>query len=304
MAVSAKRQKRALLLAAIVIGLFYATTSDHHRSSSSAGGNLRSSSSSFSSSRFGDNHRNQNHRATTTTTRAVGNFAHFFSQSNAHLSFREKQLTHLLGPENEWQPGFSFVEGSDEERSRFLNASHEEDGTYDGLSGYQQGRLRSKSGEYNPPHVTSDKTFGVKSIGIFHVFRKPPWGGGNQFLMALVKEFRRRKIKVVENAIVPGVKIYMANAVTFKVDPFREAFQKSGKKLKLVHRLDGPYYSARYNKDPRKEASLPYRAREDDRVYWINNEFACASIFQSKWSYDMNKMLGYCLLYTSPSPRD
>ena len=287
MAVSAKRQKRALLLAGIVFGLFYATTSDH-RSSSSAGGNLRSS------SRFGGHqNQNQNHRATTTTTRAVGNFAHFFSQSNAHLSFREKQLTHLLGPENEWQPGFSFVEGSDEERSRFLNASHEGDGTYDGLSGYQQGRLRSKSGEYNPPHVTSDKTFGVKSIGIFHVFRKPPWGGGNQFLMALVKEFRRRKIKVVENAIVPGVKIYMANAVTFKVDPFREAFQKSGKKLKLVHRLDGPYYSARYNKDPRKEASLPYRAREDDRVYWINNEFACASIFQSKWSYDMNKMLGY-----------
>jgi glycosyltransferase involved in cell wall biosynthesis len=289
MAVSAKRQKRALLLAGIVFGLFYAT-SDHR--SSSAGGNLRSSSSSSSSSsRFGGNRRqNQNHRA---TTRAVGNFAHFFSQSNSHLSFREKQLTHLLGPENEWQPGFSFVEGSDEERSRFLNASHEGDGTYDGLLGYQQGRLRSKSGEYNPPHVTSDKTFGVKSIGIFHVFRKPPWGGGNQFLMALVKEFRRRKIKVVENAIVPGVKIYMANAVTFKVDPFREAFQKSGKKLKLVHRLDGPYYSARYNKDPRKEASLPYRAREDDRVYWINNEFACASIFQSKWSYDMNKMLGY-----------
>ena len=36
----------------------------------------------------------------------------------------------------------------------------------------------------------------------------------------------------------------------------------------------------------------PWRAREDDRVYEINNEFACASIFQSKWSYDMNVMLG------------
>jgi hypothetical protein len=25
----------------------------------------------------------------------------------------------------------------------------------------------------------------------------------------------------------------------------------------------------------------------------VNNEFACASIFQSQWSYDMNLMLGY-----------
>jgi hypothetical protein len=98
-----------------------------------------------------------------------------------------------------------------------------------------------------------------------------PWGGGNQFLMALVKEFRRRKIKVVENAMTDKVQLYMANAVTFKVDAFREAMRKApaGKKLKLVHRLDGPYYAARYNKDPRKEASKPYRAREDTRVYEV-----------------------------------
>lgn len=140
-----------------------------------------------------------------------------------------------------------------------------------------------------------DQTYGIKAVGIFHVFKKPPWGGGNQFLMALVKEFRRRKIKVVENAITDKVQLYMANAVTFKVDAFREAMRKApaGKKLKLVHRLDGPYYAARYNKDPRKEASEPYRAREDNRVYEVNSEFACASIFQSQWSYDMNVMLGY-----------
>ena len=138
-------------------------------------------------------------------------------------------------------------------------------------------------------------TYGIKTVGIFHVFRKPPWGGGNQFLMALVKEFRRRKIKVVENAITDKVQLYMANAVTFKVDAFRDAMRKSppGRKLKLVHRLDGPYYAARYNKDPRVEAHKPYRAREDDRVYEVNNEFACASIFQSRWSYDMNIALGY-----------
>ena len=48
-----------------------------------------------------------------------------------------------------------------------------------------------------------------------------------------------------------------------------------------------------YNKDPRVLAGEPYRAREDNRVYEVNGEFACASIFQSQWSYDMNVMLGY-----------
>jgi hypothetical protein len=35
-----------------------------------------------------------------------------------------------------------------------------------------------------------------------------------------------------------------------KVEAFRDAMRKAppGKKLKLVHRLDGPYYSSRYNK--------------------------------------------------------
>jgi hypothetical protein len=62
----------------------------------------------------------------------------------------------------------------------------------------------------------------------------------------------------------------------------------------LVHRLDGPYYCSRFGKDPRMDAKVdPWRAREDDRVYEINTEFACATIFQSKWSYAMNLMLGY-----------
>jgi glycosyltransferase involved in cell wall biosynthesis len=276
-AIITKRRKRLLVLVGAIFGLYYYTSENFERRNAAAPVHHQQH------GRGGENHHQLR----------GGNFAHFFGRSNSNLSFREKQLTHLLGVENEWQPGFSFVgTGNAEERGRFLNKSKGDgDGTYDGIGIGLGGE--TNAGAHNPAHENSDKTFGVKSIGVFHVFRKPPWGGGNQFLMALVKEFRRRKIKVVENAIVPGVKIYMANAVTFKVDPFREAFLKSGKKLKLVHRLDGPYYSARYNKDPRKEANLPYRAREDDRVYWINNEFACASIFQSKWSYDMNKMLGY-----------
>lgn len=32
-------------------------------------------------------------------------------------------------------------------------------------------------------------------VGFFHVFRKPPWGGGNQFLLALAGELRRRGVR-------------------------------------------------------------------------------------------------------------
>ena len=139
----------------------------------------------------------------------------------------------------------------------------------------------------------SNDTHGITAIGLFHVFKKPPWGGGNQFLIALVKEFRRRKIRVVENEIVNDVRLYMANAVTFQVNAFRKAMGRSNQTLKLVHRLDGPYYSARYNRDPHIDAGKPWRAREDEQVYRINEELACASIFQSQWSYNMNIMLGY-----------
>jgi len=160
-------------------------------------------------------------------------------------------------------------------------------------------RPAAASANARPGVVLSNATFGVRSVGVFHVFRKPPWGGGNQFLMALVGEYRRRGIKVVENIIEDGVDLYMANAVTFKTEPFREAARKRPKRkggggsIKLVHRLDGPYYSSRYAKDPRVEASDPWRAKEDDRVFDINKEFACATIFQSRWSYEMNLALGY-----------
>jgi len=139
----------------------------------------------------------------------------------------------------------------------------------------------------------------VSNVGFFHKFRPPPWGGGNQFLMALAVELRRRGVTITENEINKSTRLYMANAITFKTEPFREAARgkgMGGKKsnLMLVHRLDGPYYCSRFGKDPRVDAVKdPWRANEDDRVYQINNEFACATIFQSKWSYDMNVMLGY-----------
>mmetsp|Transcript_20687 Transcript_20687/g.39316 ORF Transcript_20687/g.39316 Transcript_20687/m.39316 type:complete len:379 (-) Transcript_20687:392-1528(-) len=142
-------------------------------------------------------------------------------------------------------------------------------------------------------HITKLSDIAVQNVGFFHVFRKPPWGGGNQFLLALAGELRRRGVVVTDNEIRKDTRLYMANAITFKTEPFRKAYRERQGKLKLVHRLDGPYYAARYGIDPRLKSQEPYRSREDDRVYEINEEFACASIFQSRWSLEMNRLLGY-----------
>ena len=130
------------------------------------------------------------------------------------------------------------------------------------------------------------------ALGLFHKFHKPPWGGGNQFLIALARELRKKSI-VVHQLSKPreDINLYLANAITFR---FEELLKQEGsQKNRIVHRVDGPYYSARYGKDPRVSARDPWRSSEDEKVWHINNKLACATIFQSKWSYDMNILLGY-----------
>ena len=130
------------------------------------------------------------------------------------------------------------------------------------------------------------------SIGVFHKFHKPPWGGGNQFLMALTKELRSRDMIVEEVSDVrEDIGVYLGNAITFKFE--RVLQQRKTREIIMVHRVDGPYYSARYAKDPRLHRHDPWRAGEDEQVWRLNAELACATIFQSKWSYDMNLLLGY-----------
>lgn len=159
------------------------------------------------------------------------------------------------------------------------------------------------------------------AVGFFHKFRPPPWGGGNQFLLALRQQLVDLDIAVFEaanftfrppastkesynlspprsNAKATMDVVYLANAITFDKKLRAEMLGSSASKLfkvipPLVHRLDGPYYAARFERDPRVEGSKPWRAKEDDDVYRINKKFACATVYQSKWSMDMNKMLGY-----------
>lgn len=115
-------------------------------------------------------------------------------------------------------------------------------------------------------------------IHILYNFQKGPWGGGNQFLKALKKEFKNQKI-YEEN-------IKKANAILFNNYPFGSEFyfnqilylkQKYPNKI-IIFRLDGPVSLVR---DRDKEI--------DEIINLFNNFFIDGIIFQSNWCKKNNK---------------
>ena len=116
-------------------------------------------------------------------------------------------------------------------------------------------------------------------IVIFHEFHKPPYGGGNQFLMALRKELRHRGFRV-GNRVGRDTKAVLMNSFNFNPDAMRRAKRKYPK-LRIVHRLAGPIGI--------------YRGTDteiDDRTHLLNEELADATIFQSQYSLTKYRELG------------
>ena len=121
-------------------------------------------------------------------------------------------------------------------------------------------------------------------IAIFHHFQTGPFGGSNQFLVALRDEMKRRKIRVAENLIGPETRAALLNAYVFDADRLRR-MRHDG--CRIVHRVDGPVGR--------------YRGESDDidrTIFSLNREFAAATIFQSQYSIAATEELG--LRFTSP----
>eukprot|EP00934_Nitzschia_sp_Nitz4_P003902 Nitzschia sp. Nitz4//scaffold28_size193895//1603//3705//NITZ4_001618-RA/size193895-processed-gene-0.244-mRNA-1//-1//CDS//3329545841//3892//frame0 len=139
----------------------------------------------------------------------------------------------------------------------------------------------------------------LSNIGIWHDFHLPPWGGGNQFLLALRKGLEEYNLSVQSKSDVNGSaliqstsQVILANSITFKGKKDVLQNLKARNELALVHRVDGPYYSTRYGL-PLNLTSPPKKIPEEDRkTKQINREFACATVFQSKWSMQMNVNIG------------
>ncbi len=114
-------------------------------------------------------------------------------------------------------------------------------------------------------------------VAVFHEFHAPPYGGGNQFLLALVGELERRGLEVEKNRISRGTQACLYNSFNFD---FRRLRRQGRNGVRMVHRVDGPVGVYRGFDDG-----------TDARIATIN-ELADVTILQSQFSLDKHRELG------------
>lgn len=129
-------------------------------------------------------------------------------------------------------------------------------------------------------HFLNNYSHSKPVISILHKFHKPPWGGGNQFLLALKKVFENQGYKV-KNKLDQNALLCIYNSFTFDLSIFNSFEKQKYNKVFMVHRVDGPTILVRG-----KDQDL------DNKVFEINS-FANATVFQSNWSLNETKRLGY-----------
>ena len=114
-------------------------------------------------------------------------------------------------------------------------------------------------------------------VAVFHEFHRPPYGGGNQFLLALRGELERRGLSVEVNRVSGGTPACLYNSFNFD---FRRLRRFARDDVRMVHRVDGPIGA--------------YRGFDDgtDRRIVEINRLAAATILQSCFSLDKHRELG------------
>jgi glycosyltransferase involved in cell wall biosynthesis len=118
---------------------------------------------------------------------------------------------------------------------------------------------------------------GRADLGVFHTFYPPPYGGGNQFLLAFLRELRRLGLRVEVNRLSGGTVACLYNSFNFDFARLRR-FAREG--VRMVHRVDGPIGV--------------YRGFDDgtDRRIVAINRLADATILQSQYSLEKHNELG------------
>ena len=83
--------------------------------------------------------------------------------------------------------------------------------------------------------------------------------------------------------------VILANSVTFKGREQLLQTRKQAQRLSFVHRIDGPYYVARYARSLDTIGAIP---SEDTQTVKMNQKYACATVLQSDWSMKANFRIG------------
>jgi glycosyltransferase involved in cell wall biosynthesis len=121
---------------------------------------------------------------------------------------------------------------------------------------------------------------GRADVAVFHEFHAPPYGGGNQFLLALVGELERRGLAVEANRVSAGTAACLYNSFNFDFERLRRFVRAD---VRMVHRVDGPVGV--------------YRGFDDgtDRRIAAINSVADVTVLQSEFSRAKHEELGIAL---------
>ena len=115
-------------------------------------------------------------------------------------------------------------------------------------------------------------------VAIAHTFRRPPYGGSNQFLLALRDELRRRGLRVGEHVITRRTRACVLNSYAFDAAALRRMLHPE---CRVVHRVDGPLSVYRGQDDG-----------TDQLIGRLNAELAHATVVQSRYSLEACRQLG------------
>jgi glycosyltransferase involved in cell wall biosynthesis len=120
---------------------------------------------------------------------------------------------------------------------------------------------------------------GRADLAVLHELAPPPAGGGHQFVRALVRELESRGLAVELNRVSAGTPACLFNSFNFDLARLRRFAERGAR---MVHRVDGPIGA--------------YRGFDDGTDAWIANvnaELAAATIFQSRYSLERHRELGF-----------
>jgi glycosyltransferase involved in cell wall biosynthesis len=116
------------------------------------------------------------------------------------------------------------------------------------------------------------------TFALWNDFRPPPYGGGNQFMIALEGALQRKGMRVIRNSGA-GADVHVVQSIWFDRDRLRREREPGSV---VIHRIDGPIQLYRGTD-----------ARSDVLCYEINRELADVTVMQSGWSMGKSYDLGY-----------
>ena len=124
-----------------------------------------------------------------------------------------------------------------------------------------------------------------KKISIIKHLVKPPYGGGNQFIIALIKELRRSNL-VFHNYFSKEITAYLFDSIWLSDLEIKKLLNFKNKGAKIIHRIDGPQQIYRLQNSYEDK-------KNDNKLYELNNLLADTTIIQSNFAKEKFKLIGY-----------